>query len=720
MPGEILRLVRAGLAAALLALAPAARAETDPYALPRDLPVTLVADRVTYDTTTRRLVAEGAVRVFYGTRTLTADRIVYDAALDRISAEGRLVLRNPDGSTLHADYAELDPQLRDGLIRSARAMLDARFRLAAVEARRVGGRYNVLGRAVFSTCEVCPEHPEPLWQIRARRIVHDEATRLIHYENAVLDVAGVPVLWLPYFRHPDPTVRRSTGFLVPVYKTSQTFGHGLKLPFYWAIDARSDATLTPFVTTDEGVILEGEYRRRFAAGGFDLAGTVKYEEDRAFRPFRGSLAGQGHAWLGPETFGRFTLSVVSDDSYLTDFEYSNADRLVSDAALASYRRDGYWELGMAFFQSLRTDEPVGSIPLALPEFDLRETWDEGVLGGVLGLGLNGIGLKRTGGQDMVRATALLDWERSFVTGQGLLLRGTGELRADLFRTWDSTTVPNELRFRFTPTVGIEARFPLLRTDPGATHLVEPIAQIFWSEPTGDQALLPNEDSLLVEFDETNLFAMSRFAGHDVVEPGLRANLGLRYERTDASGWTLALAGGRIFRSEAEAVLAGAPGLDGAQSDWLAAVALRLPGALTLVNRILLDDDFTLDRNELRLDLALGPASVTGTYVYLSRDILGGALTEREEAAGEATLRLSDDWSLAGALTYDLDAGRFVRAGTTLTWHTDCAEVDFSVSRRFTSSDRVNASTSFGVQLRLAGLGTERLADRPGQCRLDRR
>ncbi|HEU0222768.1 MAG TPA: LPS assembly protein LptD [Paracoccaceae bacterium] len=684
------------VAAALIAAGEPAAAQEDPFALPRDLPVALIADEVVYDSVARRLVARGSVQVFYGERTLTADEIVYDAASDRIIATGRLVLRNPDGSTLYADYAELDAELRDGLLRSARAVLAQRFKIAAVQAERVGGRYNVLGKAVFSTCEVCPEAPVPLWRIRARRVVHDELMKTIHYEDATFDVAGVPVFYLPYFRHPDPTLERSTGFLVPIFKASDIYGYGLKTPFYWAIDPSSDATITPFVTTDEGVILEGEYRRRFTAGYLELAGSAKYEEDRRDRPFRGHLTGDGYYYVTDTVFGRFDANFVSDDGYLSDFDYSNVDRLTSEAAIASYREDGYWELGTAYFQSLRTGEGVGSIPFALPEFDLRETWDDALLGGTLGLTVNGVGLKRTGGQDVVRGTALVDWDRSWTTAQGLLLRGFAEARFDAFRVWDSRELPNELRTRFTPLVGLESRFPLIRADEGATHIIEPIAQVIWSEPTGDQALLPNEDSLLVEFDETNLFDTSRFAGYDVIEPGLRANLGLRYERLDVDGWSFGLLAGRVLRTESEPVLAGTTGLAEALSDYVGAFTLSYPPHVNLVSRVLVRDDFTLDRNELRLDLAYAEATFSGSYVYLSEDVLGGAFTEREEATGQATYQLSPNWSVGGEMTYDIGTGRFVRAGAVITYGNECVEVDFSVARRFTRSNRVNASTSVGI------------------------
>ncbi|MEM8697921.1 MAG: LptA/OstA family protein, partial [Pseudomonadota bacterium] len=253
----IARLVWALGAVALAASLAAAQdlAEIDP-----DQPVTLLADEMTYDSRTGRLTASGNVEVYFGTRTLTADTITYDDTTRRISAAGEIVLRDPSGATVYASVAELDAELTDGLIRGAQSVIGDQGKLAAVEGRRVEDRYNVLSKAVYSPCEVCSENPTPLWRIRARRIIHDEEAKIIHYEDATFDLLGVPIFWTPYFRHPDPTVERASGFLTPSFRVSSNYGYGAQIPYYQVIDDQSDITVIPFFTTENGVIGEAVYR----------------------------------------------------------------------------------------------------------------------------------------------------------------------------------------------------------------------------------------------------------------------------------------------------------------------------------------------------------------------------------------------------------------------------------------------------------------------------
>ena len=116
--------------------------------------------------------------------------------------------------------------------------------------------------------------------------------RRIYFENARFELFGVPIGYVPRLSIPEPGVERASGVLVPSLLSSDIFGLGFKLPYYRVLGPSADVTVTPFVTTDGGVLLEGEYRPRFADGGFDIAGVLapanRLEDDQ---PLRGTLDG---------------------------------------------------------------------------------------------------------------------------------------------------------------------------------------------------------------------------------------------------------------------------------------------------------------------------------------------------------------------------------------------------------------------------------------------
>ena len=67
---------------------------------------------------------------------------------------------------------------------------------------------------IFTTCKRRDEKCPP-WTLQAKKVNHDMAKKTIYYENAVLKIYDVPIFYFPKFFHPDPTVKRQSGFLTP-------------------------------------------------------------------------------------------------------------------------------------------------------------------------------------------------------------------------------------------------------------------------------------------------------------------------------------------------------------------------------------------------------------------------------------------------------------------------------------------------------------------------
>ena len=151
---------------------------------------------------------------------MTAARLTYDRVADSLTIEGPITLTDGSGVTVLANQAELKADMSEGILRSARVVMNDQLQLAAAEVMRLGARYTAMNRVVASSCKVCADSPTPLWEIRARRVVHDQTERQIYFDNASLRLGGVPVFYIPRLRMPDPTLKRSTGFLMPSFSST--------------------------------------------------------------------------------------------------------------------------------------------------------------------------------------------------------------------------------------------------------------------------------------------------------------------------------------------------------------------------------------------------------------------------------------------------------------------------------------------------------------------
>lgn len=676
---------------------------------------TLVSDslEITGDT---RLIADGNVEVFFKGRRLKASRIVFDQATNRLEITGPIVLTEASGNTLIlASQADLAADMSEGILTSARLVLNQQLQLAAAQMRRVAGRYTELDSVTASSCKVCEGSPTPLWEIRARRVVHDEVERQIYFDRAQFRLAGVPVLYIPRLRMPDPTLKRASGFLMPSIRTTSDLGTGIKVPYFLVLGQSADLTLTPYLTTKRSRTVELRYRQAFATGEIELTGSVSRDELIAGKT-RGYLRLKGGFTL-PERFQlTFDGQTVTDPAYMLDYGIGNEDRLDSRVEITRTRRNEHISARIISFQTLRDDEVDSAIPSLVADLTFHRRFSLGVLGGEGGLRLqthnqyrsstdplDGDGDGIADGRDLGRISARIDWRKSFILPLGIEGTVLGEMTADAYSISDDLADGGSTT-RTHGSAGVELRWPWVKAEAGGgTQVIEPVVQLLFS--SSDAESLPNEDSVLVEFDEGNLFSLDRFPGSDAVERGPRANVGISWTRFDPDGWSMGVTVGRVFREADLGQFGPGSGLSGAQSDWLAAANFTLADGLALTGRLVMDDDFSLTKGEARITLNGAKTSVATSMIWAVADPLENRPDPTRELSIDGRRKLNPNWTATFAGRYDFVADQGTVAGLGLEFLNECVRFDVSLSRRFTSSTSVSPTTDFGLSLDLVGFGS---------------
>ena len=254
---------------------------------------------------------------------------------------------------------------------------------------------------------------------------------------------------------------------------------------------------------------------------------------------------------------------------------------------------------------------------------------------------------------------------------------------------------------------MELRWPFMRAggEGGANWVVEPVALIAWSPESAADDDVPNEDSVLVEFDEGNLFSLDRYPGADAHEAGWRASLGVSVTRQAANGSSLALTLGRVVRPEDLGQFNSSSGLAGATSDWLLATQYAGAEGLTITNRVIFDDGLDLSREELRLNWRTDSYGIGSSYIWLEEDLAEAREVPTSEWTLDADWAITDSWAAQIETRYDFEAARAARAGLGLQYATECVTFDLSLSRRFTSSTSVRSTTDIDLSVVLNGFGS---------------
>jgi LPS-assembly protein len=464
------------------------------------------AQEINYDYTNERVSAVGNVQLYYGAATLEADRVIYDQKTKRLHAEGNVRLTQADGTVTYGEIMDLSDDFRDGFVDSVRADAPEQTRFAASRAERSGNNITIFHNGVYTACEACKDDPAkpPKWQIKAMRIIHDQAEKMMYFEDARLELAGVPFAYIPYFSAPDPTVKRKTGFLVPTYSTNSVYGLGVAVPYYLALAPDYDATFTPMITTKQGPLLQGEWRQRLIDGAYSIRATGIYQLDKdvflnggnptpGYRDWRGSLESSGQFNLSEQWVWGWAGTLLSDQTYLQDYglqknlQSGNLLALTPDYALSQLYTTGrgersYFEARVLYFYGFSLDDTQGQLPVVRPVIDHDYVFKNPVFGGEVELKSNFTSLSRnTANFDAISTQAVLNnycgpttADPAVKNSTNCLLRGVpGDYsRFSTEASWRRTIV-DPLGQVFTPFLMMRADAANIQVDnqPGVSNYI---------------------------------------------------------------------------------------------------------------------------------------------------------------------------------------------------------------------------------------------------------
>ncbi len=529
---------------------PTVNVEAQP--LSGNAPVTFQSDTVTYDKVHGLVIADGHVEAWQNDHVLKADRVTFDRNTNVAAAYGHVVMVEPDGQVLFADYAELSQGMREGVLTGMRALMEQNAKLAANGARRIDAKLNILSRGVYSTCDVCAQHPDkpPLWELRANTITQDLENKRIEYKDMYIDALGLPVFYLPYFTMSDPSVKRQSGFLIPsIGAHDEYLGSFVRVPYFLVLTDQSDVLLTTTLATQQGPQVEALYHQAFNNGELRLDGAIA-RDNSTVAPTGGlardnaALAGYffGHGlftWDDTWRYG-FDVNLASSVAYLRDFQVPGygATILPSQAFVEGFGVGSYAKLDIRTYQGLNSTINQSLLPYVLPRFEYSYFGEPDLLGGRLSFDTTEFNILRDVGTNDQQLGARLEWNRPFALSGGEQFLLTAQAFGAAYNGNVLNGQPNFQNddvargVHGQAQVALRMNWPFVR-DAGSlgNQVIEPIVQVIAAPQSGNSPHnnIPNEDSLDYEFTDATLFSLNRFNGYDRTDGGTRVNVALRGE-----------------------------------------------------------------------------------------------------------------------------------------------------------------------------------------------
>jgi LPS-assembly protein len=668
--------------------------------------------------------------MFYNGTSVEADKVIYDQKTKRLHAEGNIRMTDAEGKITYANIMDLSDDYRDGFVDSLRVDTEDQTRMAATRADRSSGNYTVFDNGVYTACAPCKDDPKkpPLWQVKGARIIHNQTEKMLYFENAQLEFFGVPMAYLPYFSTPDPTVKRKSGFLMPGFTTYSAFGVGVEIPYYFALAPDFDATFNPRITSKQGVLFQGEFRQRLSNGayqirlyGIDQLDQGAFAGQPGDRQFRGGVETKGQFALNDKWTWGWDGVLLSDYYFMSDYRLAQykdpfgsflslPTEAISQLYLTGVGNRSFFDARAIYYLSYSGNQ--NQVPVVAPVIDYNNVINSPIFGGEFSYKVNFTNLTRetavfdpitaqaanplnplcttTSADPMARTpsqcllrgmpgtytrlTAEAQWRKSYTDPLGQIWTPFVGVRADAINA-DISNQPGVSNFlpvgdtqtvRLMPTVGFEYRYPFINVQPWGTTTVEPIAQVIIRPNEPDAGKLPNEDAQSLVFDTSNLFAVDKFSGYDRVEGGSRANVGVQATTQFDRGGSVNAMFGQSYQmfglnsfAVADVTNTGIDsGLQNPRSDYVASLAYSPNRTYTFSVRSRMDEaTWNINRFEAQASANFDRWSVSLMYGDYAAQPELGYLTRREGILASGSVKVAANWVVQGAARWDLEANK---------------------------------------------------------------
>ncbi len=647
-------------------------------------PVNFSADQMDVDRNLGIVTARGNVEVIYNDRTLSADTISYNQKADVLTASGNIILLEPSGDVSFAEHMEISGDFKNGIVEDIRIILSDRSRIAANGARRINGDLD-FRKAVYSPCNLCAEDPTkpPLWQLKAVKVFHDKSTQTIEYTDAWLEVGGYPVFYTPYLSHPDPTVKRKSGFLVPSFGGSTALGSTLKVPYFWNISPQNDATVTPAVYGDKGLGISAEYRHLLRDGEFEMITSLADDDST----IEGHIDGFGRFDIDETWRWGFDARAASEDTYLRRYGFRNDQTLTNDLYAEGFRQRNYFRTEALYFQSMDAGDNDAETPIVGPLMSFQHLGEPDDFGGHTRLDASFVSLAREEGTTSQRLSMTPGWEANYLSTAGDVYKLSVSLASDLYYVQDYTPVGESsksdgLTGRIFPQAQLDWSKPFAKTSDATTQMIEPNVSLIVAPNGSNPTDIPNEDSQEFEFDETSLFRANKFSGRDRVEGGARIDYGVHWGVYGKSGGKTTAFVGQSYRFRENDLFPDESGLEDELSDIVAKFEVSPGSYFDLIYRTRIDkSDGSIRRNEIAMSAGAPLFKFNTRYLFFDRQEdseFGG----REDINVGFTSQLNRFWRTNGSIQHDIADKQTRSINFGATYENECLVFNTSISRTF--------------------------------------
>jgi len=504
------------------------------------------------------------------------------------------------------------------------------------------GGVTIIEKGVFTTCKKNDDCPP--WQLTAKEIKHDKNKKTIYYKHAWLKLYDKPVFYFPKFFHPDPTVKRQSGFLMPTFQDSSSLGASFHVPYYFVVADNKDFTLRPRLYSNNKILLQSEYR--------EVQDKSEHLLDFSYMQ-ESNISGKSHFFsrskkkLNFNNFDESTLSLdiqtTSNDTFLKTYKMKsplikNTNILTSSIGVSAYSDDLSFNINFKAYENL-SKKNGDKFEFVYPAYNLSKRMANNYdLNGNFSFNSNGF-LKHynTNIYETVIINDLIFNSNHKITDNGFKNNYNFLVKNINTDGQNTKEYKNTRDHKLATIVEYNSSYPLKKETLNYNDTLKPMLSLKFS-PNNSKNI--KSRSRRIAFN--NIFSMNRIAVNDSVEGGASLTYGAEFSRTNKTNKEIFGAKiANILRPEEDENLPKNNNLGRKTSDFIGALNYS-PN-----NNVKLNYDFSLDSNlvEKNYEVLSSEFRVNNfitTFEYLNEN---DTIISQSYLANKTELNFKNDTSL---------------------------------------------------------------------------
>ena len=543
----------------------------------------------------------------------------------------------------------------------------------------------IIQKAVFSTCNTDNKSCRG-WEIQTDEFKHNKIDKLFEYKNSWLKVFNQRIFFLPYFNHPDPSVKRKSGFLTPVYSSSDNLGRSINIPYFHVLDKNKDMTFNPRIYSEnDNFILQSEYRQAFENSNLIADLSFNYNDKNTSTHSVVELNGN---FDQNTSYALEFQNVSGNDNYLKIHDFKNIQdtnelmKKINSSSLTSYfkiDKDIDKETNLTstirMYEDLTVTNTNDKYQYVFPDFSFNKEID-------LENNYNGTLFYNTSGYQKLYSTNIYEAQlnndfnfRSFdhinfgiVSNYNFLLKNYNTY-AD-----NSSVFDDNNDHHLFGTVLFNSELPLKKLSEDNTNFLRPKIQIKFSPTNGK-----NISSTGTRLSYDSLFSINRIGRSDMVEEGKSLTLGIEYEKLNlANEKLIGFNIGNILKDKKNSSMPSKSKLDQTRSDIVGNFVYN-PNSL-----VKLEYDFSYDRdldfsNYDAISAEFGENKFITSFDYITEN---HELGNSETIKNNTLINFTDEHSLQFETSKDLKSDFTEAINFNYGYNTDCLSISLNYNKKF--------------------------------------